>query len=240
MLSVIIPTYNEEKRLPKMLATLKKEKSVDFEIIVADRPGHDKTREIAKSWGCKITDGGSPAEGRNMGADIAEGDMLLFLDADIKLSPHFLRNSIREFNSRKLGIASYHLYPVKGNFLINSLSINVYYNWQQTLLRNIFPMGAMGIMVKKDIFKSVGGFDYTIKLAEDVNFVREAAKLGKFGIIKSARIFMSLRRFDKDGYLRTGLKYFLCEAHMMLKGPVRSGKTFDYQFGHFDENKLKK
>jgi glycosyltransferase involved in cell wall biosynthesis len=237
MLSVIIPTYNEEKNLPGLLESLTEEKGVDVEIIIADRPGKDKTREIAKSFGCRITDGGSPAEGRNQGAKIAKGDVLLFLDGDVKLPPEFLSRSIADFESRKLDIASYHLYPIKGNLKLNRFSIDLLYNRPQNLLKRKFPMGAMGIMVRKDIFDKIGGFDTSIKLAEDMYFVQQAAELGRFGIIKDVPIFMPTRRFDKDGYFRTGLKYLMCGIHMLFKGPVRSGKIFEYKFNHYDNNK---
>ena len=92
----------------------------------------------------------------------------------------------------------------------------------------------MGIMVKRDIFEKVKGFDPSIKLSEDHCFIQAAAKLGKFGIIRSAKIYMPARRFEKDGYWQTAFKYLLCGLHMMFLGPVRSDK-FNYQFGHYDK-----
>lgn len=237
MLSVIIPTYNEEKNLPGLLESLTSEKRKDVEIIVADRPGKDRTREIAREYGCRITNGGSPAEGRNQGAQIAKGDMLLFLDGDVRLSPEFLSKSIEDFKERKLDIASYHLYPMKGNFKLNRFSIDLLYNRPQTILKRKFPMGAMGIMVKKIIFDKIGGFDTSIKLAEDMYFVQQAAEMGRFGIIKDVPIFMPTRRFDKDGYFRTGFKYLMCGLHMWFKGPVREGSLFEYKFNHYDSKK---
>ncbi len=238
-LSVVIPTYNEEERLPGLLQSLLQEKFSDMEIIVADRPGRDRTREIAASYGCKITDGGSPAEGRNLGARLALGKYILFLDADIKFLPGLLQKTLTDAENRKLVVASYHLYPQENSFWLNNFTINLFYNWQQNLWQKVFPMGAMGILVKKEIFDKVGGFDATIKLAEDVYFVGQAARFGKFGIIKGAALYMPLRRFERDGYLRTAWKYFLCGLHMAFIGPVRSGKVFDYNFNHYDDNNKK-
>ncbi|MFA5178466.1 MAG: glycosyltransferase [Candidatus Paceibacterota bacterium] len=237
MLSIVIPTYNEEKRLPILLEALLSEKIPDLEIIVADRRGKDKTREVAEKYGCLITDGGTPAEGRNNGAKIAKGDIILFLDADVKISPDFLKKSLSDFEKNNLGVASYHIYPIKSNLFLNKFILNVCYNWHQKTLRKIFPMGAMGIMVRKDIFNQVGGFDPKIKLAEDIYFVQQAAKLGGFDIIKGTPLYMPTRRFDKDGYFRTGGKYLLCGLHMVFLGPVKSGRIFDYKFNHYDNNK---
>jgi hypothetical protein len=92
----------------------------------------------------------------------------------------------------------------------------------------------MAILVKKEIFNNVGGFDENIKLAEDHYFVRQGDKIGNFGILSSAKIYISLRRFEKDGYVRTGIKYLICGAHMILKGPVKSD-IIKYEFDHYSD-----
>ena len=65
MLSIIIPTLNEEKYLPLLLEAIKKQKvDGNLEIIVADAGSQDRTIEIARDFGCKIVPGGLPARGR--------------------------------------------------------------------------------------------------------------------------------------------------------------------------------
>ena len=71
---------NEEKYLPALLDSMKKQKYKNFEIIVSDNFSKDKTRSIAKSYGCRIVNGGSYSDGRNKGANAAKGKYLLFLD----------------------------------------------------------------------------------------------------------------------------------------------------------------
>ncbi len=74
MISIIIPTLNEEKYLPKLLRSIKEQDfKEELEIIVADANSEDKTREIAKKFSCKIVEGGLPAKARNEGAKIAKG-----------------------------------------------------------------------------------------------------------------------------------------------------------------------
>ena len=51
MLSIIIPAYNEERYLPKLLNCIKKQTYRDYEVIVADANSKDKTRQIAKKFG---------------------------------------------------------------------------------------------------------------------------------------------------------------------------------------------
>jgi len=234
MLSIIIPALNEEKYLPLLLKSIKDQSfSKEHEIIVADAGSKDKTIEIARSFGCKVVKGGLPAVGRNNGAKAAKGGLLLFLDADIILSENFLENSFSEFEKRKLDAASYCLTAKTDNLLFKT-AFDVFYNKFIIIFQKVLAYGAMGILVKKEIFEKVGGFDKNVKMAEDHYFVRTASKFGKFGIIKSAKIFISLRRFEQDGYLKTFLKYLLCGLFMFSGKAVRSN-IFNYRFNHYSK-----
>ena len=85
-LSIIIPTYNEENYLPLLLKSIQAQNFSDYEIIIADAGSQDRTREIARDADCRVVDGGLPAVGRNRGAESAQGEYLLFLDADVCLT----------------------------------------------------------------------------------------------------------------------------------------------------------
>ena len=85
-ISIIIPTYNEEEYLPKLLESIKSQDFTDYEVIVADAQSDDNTREIAKEYGCIVVEGGLPGPGRNRGAEVAQGEILLFLDSDLELT----------------------------------------------------------------------------------------------------------------------------------------------------------
>jgi len=232
MLSIVVPVLNEEKNLPLLLESIKKQGFKDYEIIVADAGSKDKSLQIAKEYGCKITAGGLPAKGRNEGAKSARGNPLLFLDADTLLPNNFFSKALDEFEKRNLNIASFKLVPHAGG--LSLFFLNFFYNMPIVLLEKMLPHAADGILVKKELFEKAGGFDENVKLAEDHYFARECAKIGKFGIIKSTKIFISDRRFKKDGWLRTGIKYLLCELHMIFIGPVKSD-IFRYKFDHYED-----
>jgi glycosyltransferase involved in cell wall biosynthesis len=234
MLSIVIPTLNEEKNIKTLLSTIKKGGFDDYEIIVADAGSTDKTVEIARENNCIITKGGLPARGRNNGAKAAKGDILFFLDADLKFSPKdFLKLSVDYFTKNGLSVGSFSILPQKNNIFMNPFTLNLFYNVPQKVLKNVFPMGAMGIMVKKDIFEKVKGFDESVTLAEDHYFIQQAEKLGKFDIIKGVDIYMPLRRFERDGYLITSLKYLTCGINMIFKG--KPERKIKYDFGHYDK-----
>lgn len=234
MLSIIIPTLNEEEYLPLLLESVKKQHYHEYEIIVSDAGSKDATLKIAKKYGCVITQGGLPAKGRNNGAKVAKGGILFFLDADTILSDNFLEESLKEFNLRKIDMASFCLNPYP-NKRISTLLVNVFYNQIIIVLEKILPHSAVGILIKKELFDQLNGYDEDIKLAEDHDLGRRAAKYSKFGIIRSAEISVSNRRFKKDGWANIGMKYFLCELHTIFIGPVKSD-IFKYKFDHYKDN----
>lgn len=219
MLSIIIPTLNEEKYLPLLLKEIKKQNFKDYEIIVADANSKDKTVKIAKSFGCKIVKGGLPAKGRNEGAKVAQGDLFLFLDADnVFLPPNFLEKLIKEFKERKLNVASFPVYARGNKF--DEMAFKISYFWIN-LTQNFLPHAHNSILVKRKIHERVGGFDEEIKIAEDHAYARAASKFGKFGFIQTEPVFTSFRRFEKDGRFNTYLKYFLAGIYMFFRGNIK-------------------
>lgn len=231
MLSIITPTLNEEKHLAKLLKSIEKQDFKNYEVIIADAGSKDKTLEIARKYKCKIVKGGSPAQGRNNGAEIAKGERLLFLDADVILPNKIFGKILKEFKKRKLKIASFFLLPSEKQ-KSSQFFFTLFYNFPIFLLEKIIPHAAMGILIEKKLFKKLKGFDENIKLAEDHDLARRAKKLGKYGILKEAKLLVSSRRFKKEGWIGTYLKYLLCEGHMIFIGPVKSD-MFKYKFNHY-------
>lgn len=234
LLSIIIPTYNEENDLPCLLESIKRQSGVNFEIIVADNDSKDKTQEIALSYGAKVVKGGLPAQGRNNGAASARGNILVFFDADVILPTRdFLQKCLIEFKSRNLGIATCVIRPISERKIdrIFHKAANLYIKVSCKIVPHI---PGCCIFIDKRIHQEILGFDETLKLAEDHDYAKRATKKSTFGILKAYPIFVSVRRLEKDGRVKIALKYFLCEAYMQLIGPIKSD-IFNYQFG-FKEN----
>jgi len=230
MLSIVIPTLNEENCLPFLLESLKKQNfSTNFEIIVADAGSKDKTIEIAKHYGCKITSGGFPPKGKNEGGKIAQGDLILFIDADVFLPEKFLEEVLKEFEQKNLDVASFYL---QSHNKIHNIIFNFLYNFPTQITEKILPQAMNIILVKKDLHQKIGEFDEEIKLGEELDYVRKGEKIGKFGVLKSKKILASSRRFQNDGWIKTWTKYFLCQLYMIFLGPVKSD-IFRYRFNHY-------
>ena len=74
-LSIIIPTYNEEKGIPILIKSIQAQNYKNYEIIVADAKSKDNTVKVAKKLGARVVRGGLPARGRNNGAKVAKGEI---------------------------------------------------------------------------------------------------------------------------------------------------------------------
>lgn len=85
-LSIVIPTLNEEKELPVCLASLKE---IADEVVVIDSGSVDRTIDIAKKFGAKVVNHPftSYSDTRNFGDEIAKGEWILSIEADVRLSP---------------------------------------------------------------------------------------------------------------------------------------------------------
>jgi glycosyltransferase involved in cell wall biosynthesis len=232
--SIIIPALNEETMLPRLLDSIKAQDFDGYEIIVADAHSTDKTREIAAAYGCRVVDGGLHAVGRNAGAAVAQGEFLFFLDADVVLPKGFLRNVYNEMQDRYFDLATCEIRPLSDYRLDRVLHrmINL-----AVLLNLRMDPKAFGfcIFVTGRLFRRVGGFDETLYVAEDNDFVKRASDFSTLRYLRSAHIRVSIRRFEKEGrlaYMKKGIKLNL---HRTFIGEIRNDEVVKYEFDNFDK-----
>ena len=232
MLSIIIPTLNEEKYLPRLLDSLKKQTYTDFEMIVADNHSKDATKSIARAAGCKIVEGGLPSQGRATGAKVATGDILFFVDADCVLRDDYLERALAEIKKRRLDCAGGSISALDGTIL-DRFYFSFFNGWM-LLMQKISPHAAgCSVFCSKEYYDKIGGFNRTIKLYEEHDFVRRAAKMGRFGILSSVRVATSVRRFVAEGRLKTGIKLMISALYRIFFGEIKDD-TFEY---HYDYKK---
>jgi glycosyltransferase involved in cell wall biosynthesis len=230
VLSIVIPTLNEEKYLPNLLGSLEHQSFSDFEILVADANSQDGTRHIAAEHGCCLVDGGRIAQGRNAGARHAQGEYVLFLDADVTLTPSFLEELLCKINEKKLDVASGFITPDSKKILdrIMVATSNVWH----FAIQYIYPHASgFYIIASKSLHDKIGGFDEELFLTEDHDYVIRGARVGKFRYLWKPRVTFSVRRFDKEGRWRLIGKYFVLEIHMLFR-KVKE-EVVGYEFGKF-------
>jgi glycosyltransferase involved in cell wall biosynthesis len=196
--SVIIPTYNEEKFLPILLKSIQQQSFHDYEIIVADNHSKDKTRIIAQKHACQIVAGNMPGPARNNGAKEAKGQWLVFLDADITVEPDFLAQIKTAITAQKFIAATTNVRPLSSK-LFDHLFFS-FSNFSMWLLQYLRPVAHGFIMVvKKEAFNQVRGFDEDCEIGEDFDLATRLGKIGRFKVLTNIYVNVSVRRFDRDG-----------------------------------------
>ncbi len=233
MVSIVIPTLNEEKYLPILLQSIKKQDFKDYEIIISDAFSIDKTIEIAKEYGARVIRDKKklPARQRNNGVKIAKGEIILFLDADTKLPDDFLLTTYSDFTNKNLTIAGFYLIFNSPSFIYRIFE-KVYHSVCY-LGQYFFPASVgVGIIVKKLEHEKIGGFDESIYIGEDYDYVRRISKKGKYRMIKGTKLFFSVRRLDKEGVAIVLWKWLKGGIYFIIKGPIRK-KIVKYDFGDY-------
>ncbi len=228
-LSVIIPALNEASSLPALLDALKAQTRRPDEIIVADAGSEDGTQALARARGAKVVPGGRPGVGRNAGVRAAAGDLLFFLDADVLPRPNFIGGALEELEREKFAVATCLIDALgdkPGDKLIAEAT-NLYLQVVQP-----FSPHAPGccILARREIHEAIGGFDESVKLAEDHDYVQRAAERGEFGVITGVHIPVSMRRLEEEGLTKLAFKYEWCEMHALAGKPIHS-MPFEYEFG---------
>lgn len=234
-LSIIIPTYNEEDYLPDLLESINRQDFRDFEVIIADAHSTDNTISIAEEYSCKVVPGGLPGIGRNNGASVAKGELLLFLDSDCVLTDDYLSSAIDEFELYNLGIAITQIVPLEKSF-INILSHELA-NYMTKQIAKIKPHGAgcYGMLTYKSLHDKVGGFDESVDFGEDTDYIERIGKISRFRVLENPKLLVSTRRLEEEGLKDIAFKYAKSTAYQMAGRKVTL-KELDYSFEHKPHN----
>jgi glycosyltransferase involved in cell wall biosynthesis len=201
--SVIVPTYQEEKYIENCLRALRNQDyKGKYEIIVADSMSKDKTVKIAKKHADKVilVKKKGPSAGRNAGAREAKGEILLFVDADTMLLPNVITEVVKCL--RKRGVIG-----VSIPLITDDLKKNIYYFTSLGLYYlltkvNLQPVYAVCFACKKESFIKAGGFDEKLYVAEDVEFGQRLKKIGKIYYLTNTFAITSARRLKKWNVLK--------------------------------------
>lgn len=211
MISIIIPTLNEEKYIGKTLECISKYTG-PHEIILSDTNSNDNTVEIARNYLQKIVIHSKEgkkltiAAGRNLGAAQAIGDYLVFIDADICIeNPDlFFKKALSVFEKDKEIVAI--TVPLKVFKEVSTLSdklVTSVFLYSYIFLNNYLGVGvATGEfqMIKKSAFDKLGGFNEKLVTLEDHDMFKRLSKIGKTYLETSIVAYHSGRRAHAVGW----------------------------------------
>ena len=210
-ISVIIPTLNEEKLLEKTLSQFTDEIKNKFriEIIVTDGGSTDKTLSIAKKYSANVVENSSHLKqnisiGRNSGAKIAKGEILVFFNADtqIKNTEIFFSTLITTFQKKNVvGITCFVCVYQEEEIFADRIfhTFFNYYFWFLNVVGIGMGRGECHILSKK-MFEELGGYNEEFAAGEDFDLFARLRKRGRIQFLKHTIIYESPRRYRKFGY----------------------------------------
>ncbi len=203
--SILIPSYNEEKYIGACLASIERQTfSGTYEVILGDGNSKDKTQKIARDYGCKVVKEawGTPSGGRYAAARAARGRIFAITSADVEIPDGWLEEIVRRFDrdSRiSWGVDS--VWPQNGNLLEDFGAVIL--NFMASVLNAIglAYVNADNLMCRAETYKRAGEFNPKLMTSEDTDLGMRLMKTGRFSYIPKARVLISMRRIRKWGYL---------------------------------------
>ena len=228
--SVVIPALNEEAHLGGLLSDLAVQTRAADEVFVVDAGSVDGTVSVAGRFPFVTLLAGHPPvdEGRNLGGFAASGEVVVFLDADVRLKEGFLEGLLGEFEGRGLEVACPRYVPQDGS-TPTIRALHTFFNALFLASQHALPSGAGHcIVVRGDVFRGSRGFDPGLKF-DDIEFVRRLSRGRSFGIVGET-VYVSDRRYRKYGVARTFSRHLLMGVFFAL-GRFEWANHFDYEFG---------
>jgi glycosyltransferase involved in cell wall biosynthesis len=235
-LSVIIPCKNEVGTLETLLDSLASQTSPVDEVIVVDSHSTDGTAEVAKRYIGKLPlqvitakEKGATAA-RNEGAERASGELLLFIDADVRLPDDLIEKTHKQIEKRNLKVGGYaqHMDTTSRGLRTGSRLMNGYV---RTMSFTPWPIFFSCFFVTKQLHEKINGFDPELWIMEDYDYAYRARKSGaKFGLIKGTYFIASARRFE-EGESHSILRAIYAEAYRYTHGMRLTKPLYTYDMG---------
>ncbi len=238
MISFIIPAKNEEKYISGCLLSIQNQAAlIDHEIIVVDNGSCDRTADIvAGSFpGVKLvreqTPGTNPA--RQRGFLESHGDVVIFLDADVRLPDRWLEKIFRKFKSDPDIVAlsapyifyDFPWYWRAANWLFMWLVIAPYSAIVMDWLGLGTQMVGGDMAIKRSALESVGGLDTTYSFfGDDTMTAKRLTRVGRVVFSPRYAVLSSARRYTEKGVVAMTIIYLVNYFWCMFTGHPYSKK----------------
>ena len=202
MISVIIPAHNEERYLGATLDALQHQDYRWFETIIVANGCSDGTAEIARRR-CQrliVLSRKNLGMARNLGARMARGELLLFLDADTILERSALRRIAQNFTT---GDAAG---TVRGQPDNPRFAYRLIYGLKNLIHRSSLHPGSSGVILCwKEHFVQTGGFDEALEVRENSQLLKRLKRFGRYKYLPNITATTSMRRYQQRGVHRVML-----------------------------------
>ncbi len=181
--SFVVPVRNGQKTISNTLASIFEQSEKNFEVIVVDNQSFDETTKVVKRFkNVKILSCSKIGRGsaRNCGAASAKGDYLAFVDCDVVLDRHWLRNTLAAMQELKIDVAATKVMPVGDQTTLTDRYRYLWANWRskgrfislQNREKARVVVNAAAFLISKTAFLKVSGFNESLKRFEDTELSR--------------------------------------------------------------------
>lgn len=184
MLSYILPAHNEEALLGQTLAVLRASAASlgePHEIIVVDDASSDRTADIARSGGATVVsiERRQIAAARNAGAAAARGDVLVFVDADTHVPVETLQAALAALRAGAVAAGARFVLDTRApRWLLGAANLVI------AFMRALRWAAGCFLMVRRDVFVAVGGFDERYYATEEIVLSRALKRRGRMVIVR--------------------------------------------------------
>lgn len=206
-LSVIIPVLNEAAVLPHLLTQLHSQRDVTLDILVVDGGSTDDSVKVAMKHQVRpVHSEKGRAKQLNHGARLAKYDQLLFLHADSSIDdPILFANALRSWSSHR---SQANNPDIAGHFRLTFARVDGrnarafrFLEEKSASNRPQTINGDQGLLIDRDFFDRLGGFDESLPFMEDQRLARAIFEHGEW-ILLPGRLTTSARRFEVEGFHR--------------------------------------
>lgn len=203
--SIVVPAYNEEKLLPQTVAAIRRNAAVfteagwSWELIVCDNNSTDATAAVAREAGAKVVFEAinQISRARNAGAAAADGDWLIFIDADTIPSRALFSRT------RAIAASGQHL-AIGANIQFETpvLWAHAFADGWNTLSRCLHWAAGSYLAARTEAFRKVGGFSTELYVSEEIDLSvqlnREAARrqMEPLAVVSDTLVRTSGRKLD--------------------------------------------
>jgi rSAM/selenodomain-associated transferase 2 len=208
-ISIIIPVLNEELTIQRAVESVLR--LCPDEIFVVDGGSLDRTRALAASLGVHVI---SSERGRarqmNGGAQLASGEVLLFLHADTRLPESALADIRQAMQDRSIAGGRFDVMLDGETWMLKVVGAMI--NLRSRL--SGVATGDQAIFIRREVFDKLGGYP-EIPLMEDIALSRALKRVGQVACLKT-RVITSARRWQTEGVWRTVFKMWALKSLYLL------------------------
>lgn len=227
-ISVIVPSYNEEKMIGRCLRAIRAQKFRDYELIVVDGHSTDNTVKIAKKYADRVVfdEGRGAGAARNLAARSAKAKILAFTDADTIVCGNWLATIDMDFghDENLVGLGGLYFFIDGGK--LNALLVKLGFGIG-TLVGKIPPFAGNNCAYSKAAFLKAGGYREDVCMLDDLELAMRMKKLfGNLKFDKALCVNTSMRRIRQKGCLTAGVQFILAYLALLFGVNLKIGKNY--------------